>query len=130
MRTAWFSALLIVAFTAAGCGLTTPASNVTESLSGTVSPGGSNDKNFTVSQRGEVSLTYHSITPSVNGSLLVALGQPSGAVCGVFSNYIQTVTVNRQINFGLLDQASYCVTTFDPGVLTVPTTYTATLSHP
>jgi hypothetical protein len=130
MRTAWFPALLILALTAAGCGVTTPENNVTENLTGTIAPGGNSDKNFTVSQRGEVSLTFRSITPSVNGSLLVGLGQPAGTTCGLFQNYIQAITVNRPLDFGLLDQGPYCITAFDPGILTVATTYTATLSHP
>jgi len=118
------------ALAAAGCSVSTPSNNRQETITGSVAPGGTHTHNYTFSQRGESMLTITSITPTINGSLLVGLGAVLNGSCSLFTQSIQQVVLNRQISFGSLDQGTYCVQFLDPGVLVTTTTYSGTFSYP
>ena len=119
-----------VGLAVAACSVATPSDNHVEPITGSVGVLGTREHTYVYSRRGESFLKITNVNPSINGSLYVGLGTVVSGFCSVFTASIQPVVLNREINFGLLDQGTYCLQIFDPGVLVVTTTYTGTFSYP
>jgi hypothetical protein len=127
------SALSIAALLAACGGVSSPSSLTTEEFSGTLEPGGTATRPFSVSKTGEMQLTLRSLTPRpVVGFLALAIGIPAGDVCQPFSGYtIFQAAVGQQYGFPQIQKGSYCLLVADGNaVLTTTTTFSASLSHP
>lgn len=120
----------------AGCGgIIDPSKNTITPISGTLLPGQPNTGNahqFKVSKNGELLVTLTSVAPSPSsgGSLGVALGQFTNGSCALLAGYIASGVVNRAIQFYQIQKGDYCIFVYDPGVITVQTTYTGNISHP
>lgn len=117
------------------CDLSSPSKNTITPISGTLQPGQPNTGNahqFKVSKNGELLVTLTSVAPSPSsgGSLGVALGQFANGGCALLAGYIASGVVNRAIQFYQIQKGDYCIFVYDPGVITVQTTYTGNISHP
>lgn len=130
-----FHRLLIALGTAAllsACGgVSGPSQNTIEPFSGTVNVLGTTTRNFSWGKRGEIEVTFTSVTPPpANGQLVVQLGQVISGTCNYLIGYSQAIVVNRKIQFFELDKGTYCMAVYDPGVLTAPANFTGNFSHP
>ena len=124
-----------VALALSACDLNSPSKNAVESISGTLQPfqpGSGNSHTFKASKNGELSVTITAVTPSpsTGGSIAVYLGQVVNNSCALIPGYSSSVIVNRAIQFFQINKGDYCLYVYDPGVITVATTYTGTISHP
>ena len=127
----FFIALSLAAVASACGGIIDPAKNRVEPFSGTLQVGGSTSFNYSWDKNGEIEVTITSVTPPpANGAIAFALGQIQSGTCLQLSGYAAQGIVNRTVNFNVLNKGSYCLVVFDPGVLTVPTNFTGTFSHP
>jgi hypothetical protein len=115
---------------AAACSVSTPSDNRVESITGSVAVAGTHEHSYTFSRRGESFLRITNVNPTINGSLYVGIGIIQNGICSLFTASVQPVVLNREITFGLLDEGTYCLQIFDPGVLVTTTTYTGTFSYP
>src|SRR6185436_10643620 len=115
---------------AAACGIATPSDNRVEAITGSVPVGGQHEHSYTFSRSGEAILRITNVNPTINGSLYVGIGTVTNGFCSLFTASIQPIVVARDITFGRLDEATYCLQIFDPGVLVTTTTYTGTFSFP
>lgn len=125
------SALAAVVLAASSCGgIIDPSENKMEPFSGTLAVGATNTTNYTTSKNGEIEVTLTSLSPTpANGSIGFGFGQVfSGGCSQVVSP--QPAVVNRKIQLGFYNKGTYCLAVFDPGILTVPVTYTGIFSHP
>jgi hypothetical protein len=122
---------LILAFLVTACGISTPSDNTIENVSGTIPVGGSDFHSYSFGKNGEVEVRITTLSPSPSASLGMALGQVSGASCVPMSPYFAALVANRTVPFGYVNKGDYCLVLYDPGsVLTAPTTYAGTISHP
>jgi hypothetical protein len=137
--------LAFVALTATACNnnsnsstptLASPTINDVDN--GTVQPGSSDFRNFTVTQSGEVDIYLNSaVETTANGPLAtiqmnVGIGTPLATTCPMPLTY-SFVTVAAGPNaIGAIDlnAGTYCVDIFDAGNQSCPVTYTITVAHP
>ena len=126
-----FIALAFAAIASACGGIIDPAKNKVETFSGTLQVGGSSTFNYSWDKNGEIEVTITSVSPTpANGAIFFALGQIQNGSCFQLSGYLAQGIVNRKAQFGVLNKGSYCLVVYDPGVLTVPVTFTGNFSHP
>ena len=111
-----------------------PSKNTMEPISGTVPVGQAKIFFTSWNKNGEIEATLTSVTPTpTNGPLALYIGQPDtgNANCFQLAGYPPTpAIVNRPVQFGVLNKGSWCLAIYDPGVLTVPVSFTGTFSHP
>lgn len=123
-------AALLASLLAVACGITTPSDNTVDPVSGTIPVGGSDTHSYTFKRNGEVEVRITSVTPTPSASLGMGLGQTANGVCTLLAGYVSALVVNRTAQFGYLNKGDYCLIVYDTGVLTVPTNYSGTVSHP
>ncbi len=139
-----------LALSAAGCNSstastlsTTPATVLTETLTGTV-PAPINGslqsdvKTFTTTQSGTVTLTLTSAVETLPGGVLfptvvigIGIGTPSGSTCSVPSGNSTTAQSSSAVLLsGTLSAGSYCLQVSDVTNQSGPVQYTILLTHP
>lgn len=127
-------AACVAAVLLSACDLSSPSKNTITPISGTLQPGQPNSGNahqFKASKTGELIVTLTSVVPSPSAGLLgVALGQFANGSCALLPGYLSSGVVNRAIQFYQIQKGDYCIFVYDPGVITVQTTYTGNISHP
>ena len=131
---------LLVAWSVAGAltigcgGIVDPSQNVTQTFSGTVSPGGvDTPKAFSASATGEFTVKITALSPSNNVVLGIFLyqGTPSGTACtGGLINQAQFATLNVLAMDSQILKGDYCLLIGDVGALRTVVTYTLSVSHP
>ena len=127
----FFIALSLAAIASACGGIIDPAKNKVETFSGTLQVGGTSTFNYSWDKNGEIEVTITAVSPTpANGAIFFALGQIQSGQCFQLSGYLAQGIVNRKAQFGVLNKGSYCLVVYDPGVLTVPVTFTGNFSHP
>jgi hypothetical protein len=127
------TALSIAALLAACGGVSSPSTQTTEEFSGTIDPAGTASRDFSVSKTGELQLTLKSLTPRpVVGFITLAIGAPGGGTCQPSSFYlISQAAIGQQYSFPQITKGAYCLLLWDSAaILTGPTAFTASLSHP
>ncbi len=122
--------LAAAALASVACGITTPADNDVDQVTGIIPVAGTDTKNFDARNNGEVQITVTSLVPTPSASLGMYIGQPSGTSCALIQGYLAPVTANRTAEFGYFNKGSYCVVFYDTGALTADTAYVANISHP
>jgi len=131
-RIAIAAALALALVSAAACGgssVTAPTPTITDTITGTVTLNGADVHNFTVVKTGDVTITVTALAPTSTISMGIALGQPSGTQCAVFSS--NTVTQGSVLQ-GSLTAGTYCLGVYDIGNVTSDSdiSYTLTVLHP
>jgi hypothetical protein len=126
-------ALAGAALLAAGCGISEPSSDVTDTFSGSVAVGGYSIHSFTIGKNGgEINIKITELSPDSGTSLGLEYGQfPSGSTT-------ECLTIRRQPLAGkgttaITDRGfkgTYCLGVFDSGFILRPQTYTVTITHP
>ncbi len=126
------AAALLLALSVSACGgIIDPSKNTKDTFNGTLALGGTNVHPYSLARSGEVEVTITSLVPSVtNGSIGVAMGQMVSGTCSPLAGYIAAGTLNRTVQFGVLNRGDVCVIVFDPSILTTPVAYVGTFSHP
>lgn len=118
-------------FLAAGCGgINDPSKNTTETFSGTLPVGGFNPHPFTSSKTGEVSAKLTALSPTSNAviGLLWTQATNDGTCAGLLQQAFATLNVPAIA--GPVSSQRYCIVVSDVGGITVPQTYTISVSHP
>ncbi len=108
-----------------------PTQPVVETFSGTVAPGGKDEKVFSIVQgNGGLDITLTSLNPPV----VIGLGAGSWdpvAGCTLGTNATRNVTpgTSPQLSFTGVPVGQYCVRVFDVGTLTATASYTINVAH-
>ena len=128
------AALAVAGVLTISCGgIIDPSKNVTDSFNGTVAVKGvTGFHSFTASKTGEYTVRITALAPS-NSIVLgvdVALGNNDGSCSSQLYQRNQFATLNTPAITGQILSGKYCVVVYDVGALTVPATYTITVSHP
>jgi hypothetical protein len=126
-------ALALAASIAACKGVTSPSSYPDDDLTGTIVPGGQNDKPFTVGSTGEMQMTLSSLSPApVVGFMAVGVGQYVGSVCAPIGGYYaQQAPIGQQLSFPTITQGSYCMLIADANLaLKQSATFRLHTKHP
>jgi len=116
-------------------GITDPSKNVTETFTGTLTPGGtSSAKPFNVTSTGEFTIKLTALSP-VSGTAVIGIDlyqDPSNGNCQSLALYQRNsfATLNVQALAGQIFANHYCVVVYDVGALTTATNYTITVAHP
>ena len=128
-----FAAAAFAALLTAGCngGVVDPSQNQSQTLTGTVQPGGIDVQTFSVSKSGEFFVTVSQVTPTLQSgaTFTIVFGQPTSGVCAP----VQTTPYGRVGNnllSGAIQPGSYCIAVVDQGFFTQAETYTMTVQHP
>jgi hypothetical protein len=115
---------------AAACGgISSPSKNNTQDFSGTLSPQGSAQHDFSVGKSGEFFIT---VTDLSDRTLTVgtALYEFVNGGCAP-TGFVQPFSRwNQQALGGPISKGTYCLVVYDPGVLTAPLNYTVRVSYP
>ena len=135
LRDRWRAAIVVaVMLSMVGCkGPASPSQNVTEILTGTVSPRELQASTFfTVGRRGEYTITFVSLNPPASVFLSVALWAVINGVCGQQVSGTNTAAGRGQVVLGgPIEPGTYCVIVADPvGLLSGPTAFTFSAFHP
>ena len=146
LRFRTFRALLLLAPLAAGCGdnnsTNTPTGpgpvQVTQTftseddptqavpVTGPLNPNGGRTHPFTVQQAGTVTATLTTLDPDVIVGL--SLGTWNGQVCQVILRN-DAAKVNNTVTGNAQQTGNFCVSIYDVGQLTGPTTYSIVVTH-
>ena len=130
MRVLRAAMIAVACVTIAGCGgITDPSKNTVDTFPGTLAVGGTNLHPFSASKTGELSVHLTALAPTSNGTVLLTWTQASNSGCGGVLGQ-QAATVGLPVFGSQIVSGSYCIVIQDPGVFTVPQTYTLTVSHP
>lgn len=122
-------ALAAVLLTFACSGITDPSKNKTESVNGVIPLLGVGPVHtFTVSKRGEFSLTMTSLVPATGSLVALSLGQIVSSSCSYFN--VVPAKLGTPATSGPIDKGTYCFALSDPGTLTQEETYALTVSYP
>ncbi len=124
------AAMAIAGLLSVACGITTPADNTIDDIAGIIPVGGSDFREFSVKNNGELQVTITSLVPSPSASLGAAVGQVVSGQCVPIQNYLAPLVANRTIEFGYINKGSFCALFYDTGALTSQTNYTGKISHP
>ena len=112
-------------------GVIDPSKNKVENFEGDVAIGNVVTFNYSWDKNGEIEVTMTSVAPTpANGPLVMYIGQADGSNCFQLAGYASQAIVNRKVQFGVLNKGSYCLSIYDPGVLTAPAHVKGTFSHP
>jgi hypothetical protein len=125
------AALVLSALFAVSCGgVTDPSKNTTDTLTGTLNPGQNIclEPPVNVSNGGEYTIKITALQPTPTATLLISWWQGAGCQLFLLSNYAVLNTV--ALSGPIVQKGAYSVSLADPGVLTVPQTFTVTVSHP
>jgi hypothetical protein len=125
-------AVFVLAGVLAGaCSVSNPSSNVTDTFSGTVTPGGTKDVYlFTVSKSGgEYSIKLTALAPDSGATLGVSYGSLSGSDCLTIQQ-TGLAALNKTALSGTINKGNYCLAVFDNGLNQRAESYTITVSHP
>jgi hypothetical protein len=129
---AWTAAIVVLAaLGAVSCGgVTDPSKNRVDTLSGTLNPSENQclQQTVNVSNGGEYTVKITALQPTPTAVLLVGLWQGAGCVALVNQSYLQLNGTPLAGPF--YQKGTYAIQVADPGVLTVPQTFTITVSHP
>ena len=116
-----------------GCkGISSPSNNTVVPFSGTLSPQGVAGHFFNVSKTGEYTVKITALAPTSNalvGLALVAANSDQSCTQSVFQQN-NFASLNVQALGGQIISGRYCALIFDVGGISVPQTYTITVSHP
>jgi hypothetical protein len=124
--------LLFVAYVCISCGgIVDPSQNVSQTFSGTLSPGGQSPQPFTASKTGEISVKVGTLTPASTQFIGVEWVQAGNGSCngGLMAN-VQFGTANTTVISTQIPNGNYCIIMYDPGTFTQPVTFSVTVSHP
>jgi len=126
---------VFVAVTLAACGgVTSPSNNTQEPFTGTLQPvaGSSFSYPFTVSNTGELTIAITALTPGVSTSTVfeVGYGIPQSGNCSPINFNTQATVGFPAISGDQITKGSYCAFIINEGLITVPETFTLTVSHP
>lgn len=134
MRSRCFAAVLAVGLFSVACsGVTSPSTYTPEDVTGTIEPGGTSTKTFSVARTGELQLTLTTLTPAPRvGFLGITVGQQIGTICSPLYGYsIGLAAVGQQYSLPTVLKGNYCVIVVDgASVLPATATYTIRLLHP
>ncbi len=112
-----------------GCSKPTDPSRATESFSGVLEVGGTNEHDFVVQQYGLVEITLTSLAPDASVLVQLGIGEPTAAGCVL--DVVGNVHVASQAQLtGNATPGSWCVSVADAGYLTAPATYAVSVTHP
>jgi hypothetical protein len=103
-----------------------PAS-ITDTLSGTLSVGGTSAQPFTVVQTGRLTITLNSVTPAA--AVGIGIGSPSAGGCALVSTQSPVSPGSSIVMSGIALAGNLCVSIYDIGQLTNSVTYTLTIFH-
>jgi len=103
-----------------------PAS-ITDTLTGTLTVGGTSAQPFTVQQTGHLTVTLNSVTPAA--AVGIGIGTPSAGGCAVVSSQSPVVPGTTVAMSGIALSGNLCVSVFDVGNLVETVTYTLTVFH-
>jgi len=126
---------VFMALTLAACGgVTSPSNNTQETHTDTLQPGKSAffSYPFNVANTGELTIAITALTPGVSTSTVfeVGYGIPQSGNCNPI-NFNTLATVGfPAISGDQITKGSYCAFILDEGLITVPETFTLTISHP
>src|SRR5436190_20196949 len=87
--------VLLVLFTSTCGGFTDPSKNVTDTITGTVEPGGSSSNTFATSKTGEFTITLTSLKPPFVGFVTVVYGLVTGGTCSPIQTNFFAVVGNQ-----------------------------------
>lgn len=121
---------LAAALLAAGCsGLVDPSNNKNEVVTGTIDLLGAGPVHtFTVSKRGEYSLTLKTLTPATGSIIALSFGQIVSSTCSYYN--VVAARLGQPATSGPIEKGTYCFTLSDPGTMTQQETYELTISYP
>ncbi len=124
------AAMALAGLLSVACGITTPADNTIDDIAGVIPVGGSDFREFSVKNNGELQVTITSLVPSPSASIGAAVGQVVSGQCVPIQNYLSPLVANRTIEFGYINKGSFCALFYDTGALRAQTNYTGKISHP
>jgi hypothetical protein len=130
MRPRSVAAVLGALLLFAGCGVSSPSKNRSQTFNGTLNPGGIANHSFSSAKNGEFEFRLTAINPSRIVFLGVGLGVISNGACALTANVSSAAQVNRTAVSGAINKGDYCAVVYDPGTVTEPTSYTLTASFP
>jgi hypothetical protein len=124
------TALAVAGLLSMSCGgVVDPSKNVTETFSGTLAVQGGATFPFDVNHGGEFSVKLTQLSPTVTAIVLLRWGVAVGSDCQPIQQ--NNAVLNQTALAGaVLQTGRYCVAIFDIGFLSVPQTYTISVSHP
>ena len=127
------SAALALAFAglfSTSCGgVVDPSKNQTETFSGTLNLLDAKVFSFDVNHGGEFSVKLTQLSPTVTAIVLLRWGVAVGSDCSPIQQ--NNAVLNQTALAGaVLQTGRYCVLIGDIGFLTVPQTFTISVSHP
>jgi hypothetical protein len=126
-------ATILVSVALAGCGVSSPSTNRTDTFSNvSLGVGGYNSHGFTSNGAGEFDVNVTSVSPDATAVLGLLFGQLSGSTCIQINGYQALARANNPINplSGSIQKGNFCIAVYDAGFLTRAQTYTVTVSHP
>ena len=131
-----FAPVLVLALagliTVACKGISSPSDNIVQPFSSTLPVQGGAAHFFNVSKTGEYTVKLTALAPTSNalvGLALVAGNNDNSCSTSVFQQN-NFSSLNVQALGGQIISGNYCVLIYDVGGITVPQTYTITVSHP
>ena len=133
----WIGLVLLTLFVA-GCNgtsnttaATTSTTRTTETFSGTVTVGGSDVHNFTVTATGAIDVTLTAAAPPAAVVMGISVGMPADGKCpplaGASTNASAGTTVQLS---GLASAGTLCIDVHDAGTQSETVSYTASVTHP
>jgi hypothetical protein len=131
MRFRLAAAVGLMALVATACGgVTDPSKNTVDTFSSTLAVGTVNVHLFTASNSGEISVIIKALSPVSNAVIGVIYGLPqSDGSCAAING--SAGSLSSVVISGAIVKGSYCLGVYDYfSALTVPESYTITVSHP
>jgi hypothetical protein len=131
-----FFAAALVALVGAGCNgtsnttaATTTTTRTTETFSGTVTVGGRDVHNFSVTATGAIDVTLTAATPSA--PMGISVGIPADGKCPALAGASTTASAGTTAQLsGLASAGTLCVDVHDAGSQPDTVIYTISITHP
>jgi hypothetical protein len=100
---------------------------ITDTLTGTLSVGGTSAQPFTVVQTGRLTITLNSVDPTA--AVGIGIGSPSAGGCALVNSQSPVSPGSSVVMSGIALAGNLCVSVYDIGQLTGSVTYTLTIFH-
>jgi hypothetical protein len=121
---------LAAALGLAACSNAAGPSRLTETFTGVLDVGATNEHDFVVQQYGLVEITLTSLSPDASPLIQLGIGEPTDTGCVIDTSTITKVGTAPQLK-GNATAGDWCVAISDiDNALTQPESYSLTVTHP